>query len=120
VTLIECLAFMREGDVLTATKPDRLARSTAELLAIEADLSKRASAWWCCPWAVKRLDTRNPTSKLMLTILNPTFSSSYPTGSVDGVTLLSTDRAHPSAGGVPKLVFSQSFAGTLPSQLAGE
>ena len=32
---------MHEGDVLTVTKPDRLARSTAELLAIEADLLKR-------------------------------------------------------------------------------
>ena len=32
---------MREGVVLTVTKPDRLARSTAELLSIEADLSKR-------------------------------------------------------------------------------
>ena len=39
--LAECLAFMREGDVLTVTKPDRLARSTSELLSIEADLSKR-------------------------------------------------------------------------------
>jgi DNA invertase Pin-like site-specific DNA recombinase len=41
VKLTERLAFMREGDVLTVTKPDRLARSTAELLSIEADLSKR-------------------------------------------------------------------------------
>jgi DNA invertase Pin-like site-specific DNA recombinase len=32
-----CLAFLREGDVLMVTKPDRLARS----MAIEADLSKR-------------------------------------------------------------------------------
>ena len=40
-TLAECLAFLREGDVLTVTKPDRLARSTAELLSIEADLTKR-------------------------------------------------------------------------------
>ena len=39
--LPECLASLREGDVLTVTKPDRLARSTAELLSIEADLSKR-------------------------------------------------------------------------------
>jgi DNA invertase Pin-like site-specific DNA recombinase len=39
--LAECLAFLREGDVLMVTRPDRLARSTAELLAIEADLSKR-------------------------------------------------------------------------------
>ena len=30
---------MREGDVLMVTKPDRLARSTQELLTIEADLS---------------------------------------------------------------------------------
>jgi predicted site-specific integrase-resolvase len=39
--LAECLAFLRDGDVLMVTKPDRLARSTAELLAIETDLSKR-------------------------------------------------------------------------------
>ena len=39
--LADCLGFLRDGDVLTVTKPDRLARSTAELLAIEADLSKR-------------------------------------------------------------------------------
>jgi len=39
--LAECLAFLRNGDVLTVTKPGRLVRSTAELLAIEADLSRR-------------------------------------------------------------------------------
>ena len=37
----ECLAFLREGDVLAVTKPDLLARSTAELVAIEAGLTKR-------------------------------------------------------------------------------
>jgi hypothetical protein len=45
VKLAECLAFLREGDVLMVTKPDRLARSTAELLSIEADLTKRGIAW---------------------------------------------------------------------------
>jgi DNA invertase Pin-like site-specific DNA recombinase len=35
------LDFVREGDAIVVTKPDRLARSTAELLATEADLSKR-------------------------------------------------------------------------------
>jgi DNA invertase Pin-like site-specific DNA recombinase len=35
------LAFLREGDVLIVTKPDRLARSTMDLLNIEADLTKR-------------------------------------------------------------------------------
>jgi DNA invertase Pin-like site-specific DNA recombinase len=53
--LNECLAFLRDGDALTVTKPDRLARSTTELLAIEADLSKRGvglvvRAWAASDW----------------------------------------------------------------------
>jgi DNA invertase Pin-like site-specific DNA recombinase len=67
--LAECLAFLREGDVLTVTKPDRLARSAAELLSIEADLSKRGIGLVVVSMGGERLDTRNPTSKLMLTIL---------------------------------------------------
>ena len=65
--LNECLAFLREGDVLTVTKPDRLARSTAELLSIEADLSGIGLV--VLSMGGERLDTRKPTSKLMLTIL---------------------------------------------------
>ena len=57
---------MREGDVLTVTKPDRLARSTAELLSIEADLSKRGIGLVVLSMGGERLDTRNPTSKLIL------------------------------------------------------
>src|SRR6195952_3273528 len=67
--LAECLAFLRDGDVLMVTKPDRLARSTAELLAIEADLSKRGVGLVVLSMGGERLDTRNPTSKLILTIL---------------------------------------------------
>ena len=67
--LAECLAFLRNGDVLTVTKPDRLARSTAELLTIEADLSRRRVGLVVLSMGGERLDTRNPTSKLMLTIL---------------------------------------------------
>jgi DNA invertase Pin-like site-specific DNA recombinase len=67
--LAECLSFLRDGDVLTVTKPDRLARSTAELLAIESDLSKRGIGLVVLSMGGERLDTRNPTSKLMLTIL---------------------------------------------------
>lgn len=67
--LTECLRFLREGDVLMVAKPDRLARSTAELLAIEADLSKRGIGLVILSMGGERLDTRNPTSKLMLTIL---------------------------------------------------
>ena len=60
--LTECLGFLREGDVLMVTKPDRLARSTAELLAIEADLSKRKIGLVILSMGGERLDTRNPTS----------------------------------------------------------
>jgi DNA invertase Pin-like site-specific DNA recombinase len=67
--LADCLSFLRQGDVLIATKPDRLARSTAELMTIEADLSKRGIGLVILSMGGERLDTRNPTSKLMLTIL---------------------------------------------------
>ena len=68
-SVAECLAFLREGDVLTVTKPDRLARSTAQLLSIEADLTKRGVGLVVLSMGGERLDTRKPTSKLMLTIL---------------------------------------------------
>jgi DNA invertase Pin-like site-specific DNA recombinase len=67
--LSECLEFLREGDALIVTKPDRLARSTQELLTIEADLAKRGIGLVVLSMGGERLDTRNPTSKLMLTIL---------------------------------------------------
>jgi DNA invertase Pin-like site-specific DNA recombinase len=67
--LTALLDFAREGDVVVVTKPDRLARSTGELLAIEADLSKRGIGLVVLSMGGERLDTRNPTSKLMLTIL---------------------------------------------------
>jgi DNA invertase Pin-like site-specific DNA recombinase len=51
------------------TKPDRLAESTAELLTIKTDLSKRGVGLVVLSMGGERLDTRNPTSKLMLTIL---------------------------------------------------
>lgn len=68
--LKECLAFMRQGDALVVTKPDRLARSTAELLSIEADLTRRGIGLVVQSMG---LDTRgngsNPTTRLMLTVL---------------------------------------------------
>jgi DNA invertase Pin-like site-specific DNA recombinase len=51
------------------TKPDRLARCTADLLAVEADLTGRGIGLVILSMGGERLDTRNPTSKLMLTIL---------------------------------------------------
>ena len=67
--LSECLAFLRDGDALVVTKPDRLARSTMELLGIHADLETRKVGLMILSMGGERLDTRNPTSKLMLTIL---------------------------------------------------
>jgi DNA invertase Pin-like site-specific DNA recombinase len=69
VKLAEALGFLRHGDVLVVTKPDRLARNTAELLTIEADLTKCGIGLMILSMGGERLDTRNPTSKLMLTIL---------------------------------------------------
>jgi DNA invertase Pin-like site-specific DNA recombinase len=63
------LEFAREGDTVMVTKPDRLARSTAELLTIETDLTRRGIGLIVLSMGGERLDTRNPTSKLMLTIL---------------------------------------------------
>ena len=67
--LRECLEYVRSGDALVVTKPDRLARNTSELLTIEADLAKRGIGLVVLSMGGERLDTRNPTSKLMLTIL---------------------------------------------------
>jgi DNA invertase Pin-like site-specific DNA recombinase len=64
-----CLEFLRDGDALMVTKPDRLARNTGELLTIKADLSARGIGLVVLSMGGERLDTRNPTSKLMLTIL---------------------------------------------------
>ena len=63
------LDFVREGDVLMCTKPDRLARSTAELLAIVDGLTAKGVGLVILSMGGERLDTRNPTAKLMLTIL---------------------------------------------------
>ena len=67
--LAAVLDFVREGDVLMVTKPDRLARSTAELLAIVEGLTAKHVGVVILSMGGERLDTRNPTAKLMLTIL---------------------------------------------------
>jgi DNA invertase Pin-like site-specific DNA recombinase len=51
------------------SKPDRLARNTAELLGIVDTLTARNVGVVILSMGGERLDTRNPTSKLMLTIL---------------------------------------------------
>lgn len=67
--LTECLTSLTDGDVLMVTKPDRLARSTAHLLTILEDLNKRGVGLVFLSMGGERIDTRNPTSRLMLTML---------------------------------------------------
>jgi DNA invertase Pin-like site-specific DNA recombinase len=67
--LKEALRFLREGDVLVCTKADRLARNTQELLGIVEDLKSREVGLVILSMGGERLDTRNPTATLMLTIL---------------------------------------------------
>lgn len=60
------LQFLREGDVFVCTKPDRLARSTVELLRIVEDLTQRGVAVRLLSMQV---DTSSATGRLMLTVL---------------------------------------------------
>ena len=63
------LDFVRQGDVLLVSKPDRLARSTADLLKIVQDLQRRDVGLIVLSMGDQQLDTRSPTGKLMLTML---------------------------------------------------
>jgi DNA invertase Pin-like site-specific DNA recombinase len=67
--LEEALRFVREGDVLIVTKPDRLARSTRQLLDIAEDLDRRKVSLIVLSMGGERIDSRSPTGKLMLTVL---------------------------------------------------
>jgi DNA invertase Pin-like site-specific DNA recombinase len=63
------LDFAREGDTLTVTKPDRLARSVADLLSIVGRLESKGVALRVLSMGGQEVDTRTPTGKLMLTML---------------------------------------------------
>jgi DNA invertase Pin-like site-specific DNA recombinase len=67
--LNQALAFLRESDLLVVTKSDRLARSTADLLSIVDSLKKRGIGLRILSMGGAELDTRSPTSTLMLTML---------------------------------------------------
>ena len=67
--LAAALAYLRKGDALAVTKPDRLALNTADLLKIERYGSARGIGLIVLSMGGERFDTRNPTSRLILTIL---------------------------------------------------
>lgn len=67
--LDECLHFLRAGDVLMVTKPDRLARSTAELLRISEELASRSVGLVIQSMGLDTRNGSNPTAKRMLSVL---------------------------------------------------
>ena len=67
--LREALRFVRRGDTLVACKPDRLARSTTDLLRIVDDFDRRGVGLIMLSMGGQRIDTRSPTGKLMITML---------------------------------------------------
>lgn len=60
---------LRHGDTLMITKPDRLARSTADLLRLVDAVQAKGASLVILSMGGQTLDTGNPTSKLMLTML---------------------------------------------------
>ena len=68
--LCEALRFVSRGDTLVAcNEPDRLARSTTDLLRIVDDLDHRGVGLIMLSMGRQRIDTRSPTGKLMITML---------------------------------------------------
>jgi DNA invertase Pin-like site-specific DNA recombinase len=61
--------YLRAGDVLVVTKPDRLARSTADLLGIMERLNAKEVGLRILSMGGAEMDTRSATGKLMLTML---------------------------------------------------
>ena len=66
VQLEAALEFAREGDVLVATKLDRLARSVSDLMGIIKTLEQKEVGLRILNLG---MDTQTPTGKLMLTVL---------------------------------------------------
>jgi len=67
--LTAALDALREGDVLVVTKPDRLARSTADLLAFVEGVKAKGCGLIVLSMNGQTLDTTSPTATLMLTLL---------------------------------------------------
>lgn len=63
------LDYARDGDTLVVAKPDRLARSVADLLGIVAKLESKGVGLLILSMGGSTVDTRTPTGRLMLTML---------------------------------------------------
>lgn len=66
--LAAALDFVREGDTLVVTRLDRLARSTADLLAIIDTLERKGVALRILDFGGQAVDTKSPSGKLIVTM----------------------------------------------------
>ncbi|EJL22435.1 recombinase family protein [Novosphingobium sp. AP12] len=66
--LAAALEFVREGDTLVVTRLDRLARSTADLLAIIATLEGKGVALRILDFGGQAVDTTSPSGRLIVTL----------------------------------------------------
>ncbi|WP_264944980.1 recombinase family protein [Sphingomonas canadensis] len=66
--LSAALDFVREGDTLVVTRLDRLARSTADLLAIIDMLEQKGVALRILDFGGQAVDTKSPSGKLIVTM----------------------------------------------------
>lgn len=62
------LDYVREGDTLVVSKIDRLARSTADLLAIIAKLEAKGVGLKIMDFGGSAVDTKSPTGRMLLTM----------------------------------------------------
>lgn len=66
--LAACLDFVREGDTLVVMRLDRLARSTADLLAIIETLEGKGVALRILDFGGQAVDTKSPAGRLVVTM----------------------------------------------------
>lgn len=66
--LAAALDFVRDGDTLVVTRLDRLARSTADLLAIVAMLDAKQVGLRILDFGGTAVDSKSPTGKMLLTM----------------------------------------------------
>lgn len=62
------LDFVRDGDTLTVTRLDRLARSTSHLLSLVEDLDRKGVALRILDFGGGEVDTRSPSGRMLLTV----------------------------------------------------
>lgn len=67
--LEKAISHLRMGDTFMVTKPDRLARSVKDLLDIMETVTATGAHLVILSMGGQKIDTSNPTSKMMLTML---------------------------------------------------